>query len=132
MTNEENDKLMNEIINSLKLGSNILFNPKEQNKSWAKRFDKKFTVKPNFSSNAYLVSENPETVKKIKKFISSELSAFAKEMIEAIPETMDELSKKTEQPLTENEFAFIAGFNSALSDTRQAQMEIIKKYNINL
>lgn len=95
----------------------------EENKSWVEKFEDFYWEKNEFA-------KRPLGIDEYKKFFSSELTAFAKEMVEAVPKEKTkeaELEKEKEIVKRDNWF-----FNSALSQTRQAQMKIVKKFNINL
>lgn len=92
--------------------------PKEQNKSWVERFRERFVKKPvdwreNGSWNVPYVDSQ---AKDVEEFFQSELSAFAKEMLNQLNIGMVGTSEEA------------IGYRKAVSQTRQAQMEIIKKY----
>lgn len=107
---------------------------KEQNKSWVEEFDERFKCIQNDCAgggHTFPTEDEPEGgqcqfcaeyIYPLKFFISAELSSVAKEMIEVI------------EKIPEKEINYHQSYNEgkidALSQTRQAQMEIIKKYKI--
>lgn len=100
----------------------------QQNKSWQERFREQFVKQPvDWRENhGWTVPYVDSHAEKLEKFFESELTTLAQKMIEAMPEKFD--SKELEY----DENTYNHGFNNAIIDTRQAQMEVLKELGIKI